>query len=51
MMRPGVRVLFMSGYAAEAMTHETLKDAALLQKPFPPAVLTRAVRLVLDRTA
>lgn len=50
-MRPEVRVLFMSGYAADSMTHETLKDAALLQKPFPPAVLTRAVRLVLDRTA
>jgi signal transduction histidine kinase/CheY-like chemotaxis protein len=50
-MRPDVRVLFMSGYAADSMTHATLKDAALLHKPFPPAVLTRAVRLVLDRTA
>ena len=50
-LRPEVRVLFMSGYAAEHMTHETLKDSALLQKPFPPAVLTRAVRLVLDRSA
>ena len=50
-LRPDIRVLFMSGYAAESMTHETLKDSALLQKPFPPAVLTRAVRLVLDRPA
>jgi hypothetical protein len=50
-MRPGLRVLFMSGYAAEAVTNETLKGAALLEKPFMPAVLTRAVRLVLDRHA
>ena len=49
LMRPGVRVLFMSGYAAEAMTTDTLKDAALLQKPFSAAILSRAVRLVLDK--
>jgi hypothetical protein len=41
----------MSGYGAETITQDTLKDAALLQKPFSPAVLTRAVRLVLDRRA
>jgi CheY-like chemotaxis protein len=50
-MRPGLRVLFMSGYAAEAVTSETLKETALLQKPFKPAVLSRAVRLVLDQRA
>jgi hypothetical protein len=49
LLRPGIRVLFMSGYAAEAVTNETLKDAALLEKPFSPAALTRAVRVALDR--
>jgi signal transduction histidine kinase len=48
-MRPGLRVLFMSGYPSEAVTNEILNDAALLEKPFLPAVLTQAVRLMLDR--
>jgi len=49
MMRPGVRVLFISAFAPEAMPGETLKDATLLQKPFSTEMLTREVRLVLDR--
>jgi signal transduction histidine kinase/ActR/RegA family two-component response regulator len=48
-MRPGLRVLFMSGYAAEAVTSDTLKRATLLEKPFLPGALTRAVRRALDR--
>ncbi|MGE3275033.1 MAG: ATP-binding protein [Vicinamibacterales bacterium] len=47
-LRPDIRVLFMSGYVADAITGDMLAEAALLQKPFSSAVLTRAVRLVLD---
>jgi two-component system cell cycle sensor histidine kinase/response regulator CckA len=49
MMRPGVRVLFMSAYAPEVEQGETLKDVTLLQKPFSAEALTREVRTVLDR--
>jgi signal transduction histidine kinase len=49
LMRPGIRVLFMSGYAAETLTEEMLRDASHLQKPFSAAVLARTVRAVLDR--
>jgi two-component system cell cycle sensor histidine kinase/response regulator CckA len=49
--RPGLRVLFMSGYSEEA---ENLGDfdggrSTLLSKPFTPDVLARRVREVLDR--
>jgi CheY-like chemotaxis protein len=49
--RPGLRVLFMSGYSEEA---EKLGDfdggrATLLSKPFTPDVLARRVREMLDR--
>ena len=47
-MRPGLRVLLMSGYAADVVTSDDLKDAALVAKPFSPASLTRAVRNALD---
>jgi signal transduction histidine kinase len=47
-LRPGLRVLLMSGYAAEIVTADDLKDAALVSKPFSPASLSRAVRDVLD---
>lgn len=47
---PGIRVLYMSGYAQESA--HTLDDLSLknnyLQKPFPPAELARKVREVLD---
>ncbi|MDP1570151.1 MAG: ATP-binding protein [Vicinamibacterales bacterium] len=46
-LRPSIRVLFMSGYAADA-GGDLQADAALLQKPFSSAVLVRAVRLVID---
>jgi PAS domain S-box-containing protein len=37
--RKGLRVLYMSGYAADAIVHEGILDAdvAFLQKPFSPA--------------
>jgi len=47
-LRPGLRVLMMSGYAAEIVTPGDLKDATLVSKPFSPASLTRAVRSALD---
>ena len=48
MMRPGVRVLLISGYAADVVTPEDLKEATLLSKPFSPAALTGAVRAILE---
>ena len=47
-MRPGLRVLLMSGYAADVVTGDDLKDANLVTKPFSPAALARAVRDALD---
>jgi hypothetical protein len=44
-------VLFISGYAAEGITGDMLKDTGLLEKPFTPTALTRAVRHALDRDA
>lgn len=48
---PGVRSLFMSGYAEEAAAHHGVLDAGaeFLQKPFSPSALARKVRHVLDR--
>ena len=47
-LRPGMRVLLMSGYAADVVTPDDLKDAPLLSKPFSPAALIKAVRAALD---
>jgi CheY-like chemotaxis protein len=47
-MRPGVRVLFISGYAADVVTPADLKEASLLAKPFATAALLKAVRSLLD---
>ena len=48
--RPDMRVLYMSGYTADALgPHGVLEaDTALLTKPFTPDILTRKVREVLD---
>jgi PAS domain S-box-containing protein len=50
-MRPGIRVLFMSGYAEDVVTGRQLVPprSTLLPKPFTPAVLGAKVREVLDR--
>ena len=43
--RPGLKVLFMSGYADESVTSPQGEPGrAFLQKPFTPHDLTRAVR-------
>jgi two-component system cell cycle sensor histidine kinase/response regulator CckA len=49
LLRPTMRVLLMSGYAADVVTTADLKDSPLLSKPFSPAALTRGVRAALDR--
>ncbi|MBX7097082.1 MAG: response regulator [Myxococcaceae bacterium] len=48
--RPGMRVLFMSGYTQESvpLRRSIAPGVALLQKPFTPPMLLRAVREVLD---
>jgi PAS domain S-box-containing protein len=49
-VRPGMKVLFMSGYTDDAVVrHGVLASGlAFLQKPVAPAVLARKVRSVLD---
>jgi CheY-like chemotaxis protein len=49
-LRPGMRVLFMSGYAEGALATggELKPDIAYLPKPWVPEVLARRVREVLD---
>jgi PAS domain S-box-containing protein len=47
--RPGLRVLFMSGYAADPSGEPLLPEGApLLAKPFTPDELLRQVRAALD---
>ncbi len=50
-MRPGVKVLYVSGYTANAITHHHILDAGLdfLQKPFGSRDLLAKVREILDR--
>ena len=49
--RPALRVLYMSGYTDDAITHRGVlaPGIELLEKPFDPAALIRRVRDVLDR--
>ena len=50
-IRPGVKVLFMSGYTEDAILHHRVlvPGIELLQKPLTPHSLVRKVRSVLDR--
>jgi two-component system cell cycle sensor histidine kinase/response regulator CckA len=47
--RPGIRVLFMSGYTDNVITTGGMleKGLAFLQKPFSPGILVNKVREVL----
>jgi PAS domain S-box-containing protein len=49
-VKPGLKTLFMSGYADETIAYHGLLEpgATLLQKPFSPMTLARKVRAVLD---
>jgi signal transduction histidine kinase len=49
-LRPGLRVLYASGFAADALGPTGLgtREVALIQKPFTPAELAQRVRQALD---
>jgi CheY-like chemotaxis protein len=48
--RPGLRVLYMSGYTDDVLAHHSVRDSGLrfIQKPFRPNDLALKVREVLD---
>lgn len=50
-IRPGIKTLFMSGYAADALFPRgtTDKHIELLQKPFTPQELAKKIRHILSK--
>ena len=50
--RPGIRVLYMSGYTENVITSGGLLEhgLAFLQKPFSPAVLVQKIREVVSHS-
>jgi FixJ family two-component response regulator len=49
-LRPGIKVIFMSGYTDEAMGHHGVLAAGtrFIQNPFAAAALLRKIREALD---
>jgi DNA-binding NtrC family response regulator len=48
-LRPGIRVLYMSGYTDDAIVHHGVlsQDVPFIQKPFSPVALRKKIREVL----
>ena len=51
--RPGLKVIFMSGYTADVIGRQGTLDPGmtLIQKPFTPGGMLRTIRKVLDSPA
>jgi len=51
--RPGIKVIFMTGYSRNAIVHHGRLDRGteLISKPLTEAMLARRVRIVLDAPA
>jgi CheY-like chemotaxis protein len=49
--RPGLKILFASGYTDEAIVRQGILDKSIpfIQKPFSPKTLVKKVREVLDQ--
>lgn len=49
-LRPNLKILFMSGYTSTVLTHQDLlgKNMPFIHKPFTPQVLANKIREVLD---
>jgi two-component system cell cycle sensor histidine kinase/response regulator CckA len=50
LVRPGIRVLFLSGYTDDVVAGRGLETDAFMQKPFSSEGLARKIRDVLDRS-
>ena len=50
-LRPGLKVLFMSGYSPNAVVHQgrVARDVQLIQKPVPLQELAARIRDMLDQ--
>jgi DNA-binding NtrC family response regulator len=49
-LRPGIKVIFTSGYSDTSIVHKDVLDsaAAFIQKPYRPKALARTIREVLE---